>query len=190
MHPHTPAGKKSGRHFKAASDARTEGGGATAARAYCNPCRAAAEASLEHSVVHAGEVRGRWTTERVVVLKKLFEAMGPRCRTRVTNCSRVAASNRKEPLCWRVGVHYDRASTVAEGRVAGRGSSTSYCLPIRAAALYGTLYSGYTGMGPYLPQERFSHSPTHLMVALCPARYEAAASKGSSPLKIPARPVH
>ena len=47
-----------------------------------------------------------WTTGRVVLLKEFFVVMGARCKTQVTNCSRVVKGNRGSPLNWRVNVHY------------------------------------------------------------------------------------
>jgi len=64
-----------------------------------------------------------WTNDRVVLLKQYFMEMGSRCKTNVTNCSRVVKSNRLAPLNWRVRVHYDNASTKAEGRVSQGGAA-------------------------------------------------------------------
>ena len=64
-----------------------------------------------------------WANDRVVLLKQYFIEVGPRFKTNVTNCSRVIKSNRSAPLNWRVRVHYDHASTKAEGRVSQGGAA-------------------------------------------------------------------
>ena len=75
-----------------------------------------------------------WTDEKVARLSEYVQK-APVSKNN-THSDRIIAANRRAPLSWRKGVHYDLATTKARGRVRQGGAKAPYMVTLSALRAY------------------------------------------------------
>ena len=91
---------------------------------------------LAWSVVQAGLTLydAPWTDEKTVRFADYFKKAQKQGMT--THASRIVKENRRAPLSWRKGVHYDQAATKVMGRVKQGGAKQPFMVTLRALKAY------------------------------------------------------